>query len=499
MSHLLNRRSASICLLLASVLSNPMRFSAQNPSDNSFSIDNNTYYLHQISYYDLRNIQKDLSIGLWNQTIISNRDYIYLADHSTNPIKDNAENYDLEIKRYSAIDGTEVDPIYIKWEDIYKYEIDLTTTHEQRCFYLVGCNDYNHFIIALNTPDDGINPSDFNYEFFLLDSDGHIKEKICANKLPWNELVNDFGIPEIIGNPLDGDFLLFLPIVDEIGQMAIVKYRFENTSKGHEMKSCSIVYSHVRESGSGMNTSYTKPTVHIIDNNFMLIDDIDINPSIICYSLSDNKIYDSLENINIKGHGCNVLDFDDHRLLYTGDLFYPEDDTTKCITQFNIGLWDISSAPSNITNRSLSDNSVDFNNYLPLASLRFGQSSIASSSRPLSYAYRQFMAVSDYGNNVKHLHFYVPGEFLATYQLNKHDIPTGIDQIATEAGKQYINLSVKDKQLSFDRPIGNISVFNYMGAQIFNSAVPVTTVDLSRYAHGIYIITTPEKSFKISL
>lgn len=450
----------------------------------SFKIANNIYYLHQISYHDLS--QTDPQDAIWNQTMISDRDYIYIADHTDNPyeIKD-GEEYELRIKRYNTIDGTESDPMIIPWADLYRYEFDLKS-YSQRCFYLVDCNAPEHLVITLNTPDEGVPQSKFGYYFYLLNKSGHIEKEFKANSYPGQKDVYEFGIPAISGNIVDGDFHIFLPVVDEIGQMFVIKYIFKNNVQS----SSHIVYSHTKGI-AGMTTTYTKPTVRIIDDDLLLIDDYGIYPTII--SITDNAVLSTIENIHIKAHGCDTFDYDGHRFLYIGDIVYPENDALNGMTQFNIGLWSNSSkiSPAAIDN---SENSDEYN-YTPLAAMSFGKSTIKSSI-PLSYAYRQFMAISDYGNNVSHLHFYVPGEFLATYQLNKYDMPTGIVNISDNQSSG-LSISVSDRTIILNKPVGNIFVYDIYGHEVFHSTNATNSINLANFAKSTYILVTPEKSFKI--
>lgn len=478
MSHFINCRSASICLILASALSNPMRLLAHNPSDKSFSIDNDTYYLHQISYHDFRNNNPETYD--WNQTILADKKYIYIADHEKN------SKTLLTIKRFSALDGSPAEDLIIDETEMDNFGL-LELAEEQLNFYLVDSKNEDYFVLMPNPPYEGISKTNPQFSFYLIDKSGHIETEYFINKVIINtpSFIKDlsfFGIPDFKGDLLNGDFDLFLPILDNTGLFCIVKFVFENK----RLKSNSTIFY--------SDNTLSRPSVKIIDDDFLLIDDDRMKPSIYSYNFNNNYCYDSLDQNHTNAHGVNCFYFDGYRMICTGDI---QSGNNVDMTQFNIGLWDDNKNVSTQIS-SQSEPTANFSNYKNLISLQFGEST-RKHILPSGYTYRQFMAVSDYGNTVKHLHFYVPGEFLATYQINKHDIPTGIDNIATETGQQYVNLSVKDKQLSFDRPIGNISVFNYMGVPIFYSAAPITTVDMSKYTHGIYIIKTPEKSIKISL
>lgn len=293
-----------------------------------------------------------------------------------------------------------------------------------------------------------------------------------------NKEISEFGIPEIIGNPTTGNFEILLPLVDDLAHMTIAHYYFENKRQK----------SYTAEFYDYIN-NYTKPSVNIIDDSFMLIDDISIYPSLYAYTFSPNQCFGELTDIHINAHGCDWFDFDGHRLLYSGDIEYSENDPKNATTQFNIGLWDKTMSRAS---------SISFDNYAPLTTLNFGKSSI-NLNEQFPYTYRQFMAVSDYGNTTKHLHFYVPGEFLATYQLNKYERPTDVENIINIADNHTVSYRISDKNMIFDCPVADVSVFNMTGHQIFHSTTPVKSINFANFVKGTYIIATPYKSFKILL
>lgn len=449
----------------------------------SFVIDNNKYYLHQISHHDLS--ASDLEIGSWNQNIVADNQYIYLADHT-----DNSADH-LTIKRYNAIDGSPADNLVIGSSDLNQYWINELTDAE-RCFYLVDINDDSHFIMILNPPldDPGIPKNAIEFYFYLINKDGHIEREYYSKGIPSSDSnypangISEFGIPDFIGNPVDGDFEMLLPMVDDIGHMSIVDYVFRDYKQSY-ITSVFYDYDHF----------YTKPTVSVIDDSFMIIDDINILPTLYSYKFSPNQIFGQLNDSHINAHGCNSFDFDNHRLLYSGDIHHDSDDDQNGITRFNIGLWN-KTEESAVTSRA--NPTASFDNYTHLASIDFGPSTI-NTKEQYPYTYRQFMAVSDYGNSTKHLHFYVPGEFLATYQLNKYDIPTGVDDIIGINEAPDINYHIADNNLTFDCPVTDIYIFNITGRQIFHSEIPVKSINLANFVKGTYIVATPHKSFKIIL
>lgn len=120
-------------LLLASTCFPPTALSQTETA--SFVIDNNTYYLHKIAYHDLSS--DNLEAGLWNQTIIADKQYIYLANHT-----DHTKTH-LIIKRFNAISGDYVDDIAIDKEEMDEYYSN-GFTDDELCFYLVDCNDEDH-------------------------------------------------------------------------------------------------------------------------------------------------------------------------------------------------------------------------------------------------------------------------------------------------------------------------------------------------------------------
>lgn len=461
----------SSLLLLATVCGSVTALSQTEST--SFVIGNDTYYLHKIAYHDLSSDNPE--IGVWNQNIVADKQYVYLADHSDN------SNTHLTIKRFNALTGTDADNIVISEQDIKEYWID-ELTDEERCFYLVDCHDDEHFILFINPPFEGYKYP-FEFYFYLIDKNGSIECEFLAKGVPNdstfpNKEISEFGIPEIIGNPTTGNFEILLPLVDDLAHMTIAHYYFENKRQK----------SYTAEFYDYIN-NYTKPSVYIIDDSFMLIDDISIYPSLYAYTFSPNRCFGELTDNHINAHGCDWFDFDGHRLLYSGDIEYSENDPKNATTQFNIGLWDKTMSRAS---------TISFDNYAPLTTLNFGKSSI-NLNEQFPYTYRQFMAVSDYGNTTKHLHFYVPGEFLATYQLNKYERPTDVENIINIADNHTVSYRISDKNIIFDCPVADVSAFNMTGHQIFHSTTPVKSINFANFVKGTYIIATPYKSFKILL
>lgn len=474
----------SITLTLFAAVNFPAVVHSQTDAQ-SFNIDGYTYYLHHIAFHDLSAF--DPKDAIWNQNIVADQKYVYLADHT-----DNSSTH-LTIKRYNALDGTRAEDIVISREDLeYNYIDELTD--DERCFYLVNCNDDNHFILFLNTPPEGIPRASFETYFYLIDKNGHITREFCAKSIPSDNTfakygVADFGIPDFIGNPAEGNFQMLLPMVDATGNFMIVKYTYNNYKQAS-----------YRASYYNYDTAmrFTKPSVQIVDDSYMIVDDIDIHPSLYSHDTNINQCYGELSDNHIAAHGFRYFDFDNHRLIASGDIRYPDNDTNDGVTYFNIGLWD-----PDIDNRadiSGANPGISFDGYIPLASLGFGKSSIATNTAGLfSYAYRQFIAVSDYGNSTKHLHFYVPGEFLATYQLNKNDRPTEVERIIEIGENSTPEIHITDKNIVFNQPISNVSVFNVSGNKVYQAVGLAKTIDMSGFAKGAYIIATPQKSFKIIL
>lgn len=148
----------SSLLLLAAVCVSVTALSQTEST--SFVIGNDTYYLHKIAYHPLSSDKPN--VGKWNQNMVADRQYIYIADHVN--ISNSANQ--LNIKRYIAYNGERVDDLIIDYQELYNKEIDLMTD-DQRCFYLVPANDNEHFILFPNiTESTGIKP-DENFSFFL--------------------------------------------------------------------------------------------------------------------------------------------------------------------------------------------------------------------------------------------------------------------------------------------------------------------------------------------
>lgn len=464
--------------LLFSAIAIPSVTQAQSSAPISFSIGKNTYFLHQIAQHDLSANIPDYNT-MWNESIIADNQYIYIADHTKN------SDSQLVIKRYNALDCSPAEDLVITEEEMYKFDIDIMTDKE-RCFSLVDLPGNDYFILFLGPNENGIE-SGSEFYFYLIDKNGYIERKFIArtNRLDTTFIRNgiaDFGIPEFIGNPIQGNFEMLLPIYGQYGDVIIADYKYTN----FEQIGSLTVFSDFNR-----KNRFTKPSVCVIDDSYMIVDDIDIKPSIYSYTSNQNQCFGQLDDNNIRGHGCRWFYFDGHRLLYSGDI-YTDNDTPNGITRFNIGLWDLASADAR------SNSTINFDNYENLATLQFGQSSF-NSKEMWPYTYRQFMAVSDYGDATKHLHFYVPGEFLATYQLNRYDMPTSVETIDNLTNKNDIGISFSDKNIIFDRPIDNVSVFNMTGTLIFHSVETVTSINLANFVKGVYIIATPYNSYKIIL
>lgn len=458
-------------------------FAQTKQSATSFVIDNNKYYLHQISHHDLSG--SDLEIGSWNQNIVADNQYIYIADHT-----DNASDH-LTIKRYNAINGLPADNLVISEKELIKYDIDLETDEYERCFSLVNCNNDSYFILLINVSPDKNLTTGSKIKFYLVDKEGTLERQfICTtSNIDYSFMktdISDFGIPVFVGDVSEGNFEMLLPMVNGINYMTVINFSF----KDFKQIGCYSVFSDYSQT-----KRYTKPTIQIVDGSFFIIDDIGILPTLYSYKFSPNQIYGQLNDNHINAHGCNSFDFDNHRLLYSGDIHYDSDDAQNGITRFNIGLWD-KIEESVVASRA--NPTASFDNYTHLASIDFGPSTI-NTKELYPYTYRQFMAVSDYGNSTKHLHFYVPGEFLATYQLNKYDIPTGVNDIIGTNEAPDINYHITDNNITFDCPVTDIYIFNITGRQIFHSEIPVKSINLANFVKGTYIVATPQKSFKIIL
>ena len=492
-SHIYNMKSTLINLLIASAaLCLPATAFAQTETEPtasaSFNIGNKKYYLHLIKYTRMDDIGVSCDDVLYNQNMTADNQYIYIADHA-----DIANSIDsLTIKRYSAFTGDRVEDLVIGYSELYENDIDLMN-NDQRCFYLIPSNDDKYLILFPNIDEEnGLKPNNKFY-FFLIDKVGGIERKFTANinintfgsfcnssKNP----IGEFGIPEIVGNVELGNFSIYIPMTNWLGDSMIANFTFS------ESKQISVYSVYTCQNDSCINT---KPTLHFVDDNFMIIDDIDILPSLYSYNFSYNTCYDSLDDINILGHGCNWFTYKGHRFLYVGDIGSPNGSTSKGITQFKIALWD-----EDTTTLATSDYpSINFNTYTPLATLSFGETTAKKARIP--YTYRQFMSVTDFGNNVLHLHFYVPGEFLATYQLNESDIPTSVGEVTDIIENQEVGYHISDKTIIFDTPISEVSVFNMVGHTIFHSENPVKSINLANFVKGTYIVSTPYQSFKILL
>ena len=115
-------KSTLINLLLTSAICLPVAALAQTEST-SFNIGSKKYYLHKIAYTPMGGI--DISEGEYNQTMVADNDYIYVADH-----EDIANSSDhLTIKRYSVLTGARADDLVIGSDQPdYCYITELTDT-----------------------------------------------------------------------------------------------------------------------------------------------------------------------------------------------------------------------------------------------------------------------------------------------------------------------------------------------------------------------------------
>lgn len=444
-------------------------------SETTFKIGDDTYYLHLLNTKDLTD--EDPADAFYNQNMVADNKYIYIADHTDKY----SETSHLKISLYDALTGYKADnDVIISEEELYKFDIDLYFDDEHRCFYLVECNDDEHLILFLNTSYTGDNagiPTGSNFYFYLLNKNGTLEKQFIANTNNLGFTIMDFGIPQIIGNPVEGEFDIIIPMVNDGGKFSIIKYTFKDNE---QKKLSTIIYN---ATSSDNNTGYSKPSVKIVDDTYIIIDDRNIAPSLYSHTSTSETLYGELSSVdNVAGLGCNFFDLNGHRILCTGDI-------SNGNTQIDLGLWDY--------NSSGSSSAINFDGYTPLTSIDFGPSTYKNKVSP--YAYRQFIAVSDYNETTKHLHIYVPGEFLATYQINKSETITNVGHVTTITDSQPIKYHISDKQLTFDQPVENICIYNLMGNIIFQSIEPVKSINLTNFVNGAYIIATPQQSFKILL
>ena len=483
--------STLINLLLTSAICLPVAALAQTESA-SFNIGTKKYYLHKIAYTPHKS-DFDISKGEYNQTMVADNDYIYVADH-----EDIAYSRDhLTIKRYSVLTGARADDLVIGSDQPdYYYIAELTNT--ERCFYLLPSNNDDYLILFMYAPWPAYGASGNTKDgtwFYIIDKTGKIVKdfhvpvtSFSSTFYTSSNTLDDFGVPEVIGDAASGNFDIFIPMVNNIGQSLIAKYSYTTESRYYEPKTITQIYYR----NNGISTT-TKPSVHIVDDNFMIVDDIGIAPSLYSYKFNFNNCYASLPDTHILGHGMKTFNYQGHRFLSVGDVKYADGSTTDGITQFKIGLWDESPAAS----ESQPYPSLSFDSFTTLATLSFGTSTAKNKVSP--YTYRQFTSVTDFGNNVIHLHFYVPGEFLATYQLNEYDIPTSVGEVTDIIENQEVGYHISDKTIIFDTPISEVSVFNMVGHTIFHSENPVKSINLANFVKGTYIVSTPYQSFKILL
>ncbi|MBD5247091.1 MAG: hypothetical protein HDS54_02840 [Barnesiella sp.] len=462
---------SKIALLFGSFMTAASAF-----SQSSFNIGSQSYFIHRISSIDMSDSNPKAS--MWNQNMVADDRYIYIADHT-----DNAPNH-LTIKRFNATDGTPASDIIISGNDMEYYFLDQLSDAE-RCFYLCKCDDSDHFILFLNTPDRGIKPEDSFY-FYLIDKEGNIKEEFEAKGNVDNAFntIGDFGIPAVIGNPATGSFEILVPMVDWNGNTAVADYTYTNGRQTN----CTVGFYSPNSDG----IAFSKPSIFLVDNDYMILDDNDILPSLYSFRDNPNACLSTLSVNHKAGHGLSIFNFDGHRFICSGDVSFPDSDTKNGTSQFNLGLWDNDTAPANIKSRAAS--TIDFSDYKPLATMELGKTTIPSG---ISSTYRQFVATSGFNNGITHLHLYVPGESLVTYQLNKADTPTSVNDLLNDAGNYPLHYTLTDKILTFDTEIDCVSAFDTMGRCIFSSENPVKSINFSNFVKGVYIIDTPLQSFKI--
>lgn len=471
----------------------------------TFQVGSDTYFLHEINLRDISSKNNSEYSNPkkynYNQNIIANREYIYVADHVDNT-KD-----EIVIKRYDAIDGSPRGDLRIDATYLGYYDTDKIDEYVRQA-YLVDCNDDDHFILFLNVGYNIIPSTSFEFYFYLVDKSGERIKEYCVLDsnvtLALDEIYN-FGIPAVKGNPVNGAFDIFVPMYDGY-QMIVGKYTFDKNDKKSSRQSAKSYPLTL------VNRNLRKPSIALVDDNHFIIDDYDIYPTL--YNCNTGQEVAKFETPHINAHGCKPLQFDQLTFLYTGDIVdvnsVNPNDVTGGKTAVNLGLWDTDTSARQSRQNAIGATSdikatsgtIDFTNYQPLATVKFGDSTI-SPEQTSEYSYRQFMAISDYGNYVKHLHFYVPGEFLATYQLNKNMIPTSVDEISGEIGDEIsthkLNYRIADKIITLVEPQSNLSVFNTSGTVVFKTTKPVQEIKLQHLHSGLYILTTPSTSTKIKL
>lgn len=468
----------------------------------TFQVGSDTYFLHEINLRDISSKNNSEYSNPkkynYNQNIIANREYIYVADHVDNTDKE------LVIKRYDALDGSPRGDLRIDATYLGYYNTDKIDEYVRQV-YLVDCNDDDHFILFLNVGKDGIPSKSFEFYFYLVDKSGERIKEYCVEDsnvtLALDEIYH-FGIPAVKGNPVNEAFDIFVPMYDGY-QVIVGKYTFDKKSFRQSAKSYPLTL---------VNMNLRKPSIALVDDNHFIIDDYDIYPTL--YNSNTGQEVAKFETPHINAHGCKLLQFDRHTFLYTGDIVDVNSDNPNDVTggktAVNLGLWDTDTSARQSRQKAIgitsdtkaTSGTIDFTNYQPLATVKFGDSTISSEQTPV-YSYRQFMAVSDYGNYVKQLHFYVPGEFLATYQLNKNMIPTSVYEISNEKGDEIsihkLNYRITDKIINFAEPQSNLTVFNTSGTAVFKTTKPVQEINLQHLPSGLYILTTPSTSTKIKL
>ena len=267
-------------------------------AQSTFEIGGKTYYLHKLSQEYLSD--SDPADAFWNQNMVADNKYIYIADHTDKYSKTSH----LKIKVYDAITGNKADnDIIIPEKELYKFDIDLKFDDEHRCFYLVECNDDDHLILFLNTSYSGKNagvPSGDDFYFYLINKNGTIEKEFVANTTNLSFTIMDFGIPQLTGSPVDGNFDIIIPMVSENGRFSLIKYTYKSFKQSNLS---TIVYNKVSPEAL---VGYSKPSVKIVDDNFIIVDDRNIGPSLYSHTSSSETLFGELSENNISGLGCNT-------------------------------------------------------------------------------------------------------------------------------------------------------------------------------------------------
>lgn len=454
--------------------------------DASFTNSNDEFYFHKIAETDFSSINP--SEAYWNQSIVADKNYIYIADNSKNNLdtKDTSKTY-LTVKRFSAIDGSPAeDLVYTN----ANWDFDYIEDDCHSSFYLVDCHDDEHFLIFLNTPENGIDRNKISFNFFLVDKYGRIsKEYITDYSKLYITGIRDgvarIGVPAINGDIMSGKFKLIVPIVDYDNHLYVLLYQYGNNIQ----TSVNVMYYNTAN-------AYTKPVISIIDDKYYLLDDICTEPILLpYYTTAGSSASDVLSFPHVKANGVHFFSANGHNFLVSGNLqFADEADITTGASSYDIGALDGTVTPAS----RATDSEIDFSNYKHMISIPTGKSIIESNNDYMHttfYAYRQFAATSDFGD-ATHVHLYTPGQSLVTYQLNKNSIPTSISDIAVPSD---FDITLRDRILLFSRPTSGINIYDIAGRLITNQECPTDKLSLQSFTAGVYIIKTPLKTQKIIL